>query len=351
MGNLVQDSVPTPRPTHAVGVAARPRVLSGVAATGQLHIGNYIGAISVWAGGQDDFENYLFIADLHALTDPDTVVPEELSRRRYETAALYIACGIDPARAVIFLQSDVPAHAELNWILACTTPVGWLDRMTQFKIKRQGQASASAGLYTYPVLQAADILLYDAAYVPVGDDQRQHVELTRDVAQRFNRLFGETFVVPEPFIRSSGARIMGFDDPTAKMSKSVAEVRDGHAVRLLDDADTIRRVIMRAVTDSGSEVDPERASPGIENLLVLAHVLSGRERGEVDRDFRGQRYSVLKSAVVDLLVETISVIQGRYRELIDDPNYIRGVLAEGAERAAAVANAKVAEAKRKVGLD
>ncbi|MGH2687974.1 MAG: tryptophan--tRNA ligase, partial [Actinomycetota bacterium] len=229
--------------------AAKPRVLSGIQASGRLHIGNYVGALSRWAEEQDRYENYFFVADLHALTIPESVRPDDLRDRVNEIVAIYLACGLDPAKSVLFRQSHVPAHAILGWILTCMTPVGWLERMTQYKSKSEGR-SAGAGLFTYPALQAADILLYQARFVPVGDDQRQHVELTRDVAMRFNHMFGELFVLPEPLIRETGARIMGLDDPTMKMSKSLAEQRGGHAIALLDPPEKIRNAVMRAVTDS-----------------------------------------------------------------------------------------------------
>lgn len=241
--------------------AAKPRVLSGIAATGKLHIGNYIGALSVWAGEQDRYENFFFIADLHALTIPENVAPSYLRQHTREIVALYLACGLDPDMSVLFLQSRVPAHPTLAWIFDCLTPVRWLERMTQYKAKSE-QTNPSAGLLTYPALQAADILLYQPNYVPVGDDQRQHVELTRDIAQRFNHLYGELFVVPDPLIRQSGARIMGLDDPTIKMSKSLAETREGHAIGLLDPADKIRRAVMRAVTDSSPALQRANLSPG-----------------------------------------------------------------------------------------
>ena len=234
-----------------------------------LHIGNYIGALSVWAQEQDAYDNYFMIADLHALTIPENVQADELRARIREIVALYVACGLDPDRSAIFRQSDV---------------------------------SASAGLFTYPTLQAADILLYQAEYVPVGDDQRQHVELTRDIAQRFHHLFGPVFTLPQPLIRKSGARIMGLDDPSIKMSKSLAGVRDGHAIGLLDPPKKIRRSVMRAVTDSGSEVDPEHISPGVENLLVIFETLSGSSREFTLARFAGQGYGMLKREVAEAAV-------------------------------------------------
>jgi tryptophanyl-tRNA synthetase len=332
-----------------IGSTAKPRVLSGITATGKLHIGNYIGALSVWAGEQDRFENFFFIADLHALTDPESVRAGELRGRIREIAALYLACGLDVTKSVLFLQSQVPAHATLCWIFDCVTPVGWLERMTQYKSKSE-RVSPSAGLLTYPALMAADILLYQADYVPVGADQRQHVELTRDIAQRFNHLFGEAFVVPQALIRGSGARIMGLDDPSAKMSKSVAQSRDGHAIGLLDPPATIRRAVMRAVTDSRGEVTPGDLSAGVDNLLVLFEVLSGTTRAATLSQFAGRGYGVLKEAVAEVAIEHVSGIQARYGAIRADEGYLDSVLAEGAERASAVAGQTLRAALRLTGL-
>lgn len=328
---------------------AKPRVLSGIQASGRLHIGNYVGALSRWAEEQDRYENYFFVADLHALTIPESVRPEDLRARVREIVGIYLACGLDPAKSVLFRQSHVTAHAVLGWILTCMTPVGWLERMTQYKSKSEGR-SAGAGLFTYPALQAADILLYQANFVPVGDDQRQHVELTRDVAMRFNHMFGELFVLPEPLIRTTGARIMGLDDPTVKMSKSLAEQRGGHAIALLDPPKKIRNAVMRAVTDSLPGVDSDRLSPGVENLLTLWQVLSGDSREAALARFDGKGYGVLKKDVADIALEKVGAIQQRYAEIQADQGYIDKVLADGAERAAAVAEATLDGAMRRVGL-
>jgi tryptophanyl-tRNA synthetase len=332
-----------------VTAPAKPRVLSGIAATGRLHIGNYIGALSRWTEEQDRYENYFFVADLHALTIPENVKPEDLRARVNEIVGLYLACGLDPEKSVLFRQSHVPAHATLGWILTCMTPVGWLERMTQYKSKSEGR-SAGSGLLIYPALQAADILLYQANFVPVGDDQRQHIELTRDVAMRFNHMFGELFVIPEPLIRKTGARIMGLDDPTVKMSKSLAEERGGHAIALLDPPKKIRNAVMRAVTDSLPAVDSSQLSPGVENLLTLWEVLSGDGREAALARFDGKGYGVLKKDVADIAVEQVGDIQQRYGEIRADEGYIDKVLADGAERAAAVADDTLDKAMRLVGL-
>lgn len=330
-------------------IAGKPRVLSGITATGRLTIGNYIGALSVWAEEQDRYDNYFFIADLHALTVPEHIKADTLRERIREIVALYLACGLDPARSVLFQQSRVPAHATLAWIFNCVTPVSWLERMTQYKSKSQ-TATPSAGLLTYPALMAADILLYQAAYVPVGDDQRQHIEIARDIAQRFNHLFGETFRMPEPMIRKSGARIMALDDPTVKMSKSLAETRDGHAIALLDPPQKIRKAVMRAVTDSGSEIRADALGAGVDNLLTLFEVLSRTDRAGALRTFEGQRYGDLKKAVADLAIERVDEIQRRYHEIRADETYLDKTLDEGAARANAVAEATLAEAMRRTGL-
>ncbi|GII66103.1 tryptophan--tRNA ligase [Sphaerisporangium krabiense] len=328
---------------------SKPRVLSGITATGKLTIGNYIGALSVWAAEQDRYENFFFIADLHALTIPENIKADALRERIKEIVALYLACGLDPAKSVLFQQSRVPAHASLAWIFDCVTPVGWLERMTQYKSKSQ-TATPSAGLFTYPALMAADILLYQAAYVPVGDDQRQHIEITRDIAQRFNHLFGEAFRVPEPLIRASGARIMGLDDPTVKMSKSLAETRDGHAIGLLDPPSKIRKAVMRAVTDSGSEVRGDAIGPGVDNLLTLFEVLSGTDRASSLRQFEGQGYGTLKKAVAEVAIERVGAIQSRYTEIRADETYLEKTLIEGAEKATAVADRTLSTAMRLTGL-
>lgn len=328
---------------------AKPRVLSGMMPSGTLTIGNYVGALSKWAQSQDRYENFFFIADLHALSIAENVQPDQLRERIREDVALYLAAGLDPRRSVLFLQSHVTAHPLLAWILNCVTPVAWLERMTQYKVKAEG-GNPSAGLLTYPVLQAADILLYGANYVPVGEDQRQHIELTRQVAGRFNHMFGDAFVVPEPMVPPSGARIMGLDDPTAKMSKSTAEVREGHAIRLLDPPQAIKRAIMRAVTDSGSRVQRDDLSPGLDNLVTLYEVLGGSTREQALDRFEGQGYGTLKKELVEVAVEQVGAIQQRYREIRDDESYVDKVLADGAEHAARIADDTVGRALHNVGL-
>ena len=326
------------------------RVFSGIQPSGDVQLGNYLGAMKGWAARQAEKENFFCIVDLHALTVPQA--PDELRDQTRSLAAMLLAIGIDPDLSTLFIQSHVAAHAEVCWILNCITPIGWLERMTQYKDKSSSRESVATGLLDYPVLMAGDILLYDTDEVPVGDDQRQHVELARDIAQRFNHLYGETLVVPEPFIADVGARIMGFNDPAMKMSKSYSHLR-GHAVRLLDDPKEIERTIRRAVTDSGNEIrfssDPERA--GVNNLLVIDGVVTGKATAEVEADFADARgYGELKSRVAEVVIEELTPIRERYAELMADVAELDRLLARGAEQAAAVSEPKLEEIKRKVGL-
>lgn len=328
----------------------KPRVLSGVQPTGKLHLGNYVGALSLWAENLERYDNLFCVVDLHALTIPEKVGAQELYEKSREVAGLYVACGIDPEQATIFIQSHVRAHSELMWILNCVTPLGWLQRMTQFKAKSKQVESIGSGLLTYPVLQAADILVYEADLVPVGADQKQHIELTRDIAQRFNHLFGEGLKAPEALIRESGARIMGFDDPSQKMSKSQAMVSGGHAVGLLDPPDKIEKTLMRAVTDTGNEVRFDHASPGVLNLLQLYQVLSGEDRVAVEERFTGQGYGFLKKKLVEVVVAALEPVQRRYHELAEDGGYLDAVLEAGAERARSLAEPVLERCQRLTGL-
>jgi len=327
----------------------KKRVLSGIQPTGSLHLGNYLGAIKHWVEGQDAKENYICIVDLHAVTVYQD--PAELRQHSRRLAALLIACGIDPNRSTLFVQSHVRAHAEACWLLTCVTPLGWLERMTQFKDKSGKQETVGAGLLTYPVLQAVDILLYDPDEVPVGEDQKQHVELTRDIAQRFNSLYGETFKLPEPMIPEVAARVMGLDDPTTKMSKSSTHA--GHAVRIDDEDGQIMKAFKRSVTDSGREIvfsdDPEKA--GVNNLLGIYRAITGKSRDDVLADFAGARgYGDLKVRVAEVVIEVLSPIRGRYRDLIEDTAELDRLMAVGAERAAERSEAKLARIKERMGF-
>jgi len=330
-------------------ISRKRRVFSGIQPSGTLHIGNYLGAICQWLADQRTKENFFCIVDMHAITSVHE--PETLRRQTYDVTALYLAAGIDPELSTVFVQSHVRAHAECCWILNCVTPVGWLERMTQYKMKSNQEASVSAGLLDYPVLQAADILLYDADEVPVGEDQKQHVELARDIAQRFNRLYGETFVLPQAIIPASGSRIRSMNDPRRKMSKSEAHLQ-GHAVRLVDGPDEIRATVRRAVTDSGREIvfseAPEKA--GVNNLLEIYELLTHEKRQAIEAHFAGRGYGQLKSEVAEVIIENLRPIQERYRALSADPGKIERILAQGAERARTVAEPKIEQIKRKVGF-
>lgn len=326
-------------------------VFSGIQPTGNIHLGNYLGAVRNWVREQAEKVNYFCIVDLHSLTVPQD--PDNLRFQTRSLAALYLACGIDPEVSTIFIQSHVTAHAEGCWLLNCITPLGWLQRMTQFKDKSAKQESVLTGLLDYPVLMAGDIIFYDADEVPVGEDQKQHVELARDIAQRFNALYEtDFFVVPQPVISKVGARVMGLDDPTAKMSKSLSDKR-GHAIRLLDEPDEIMYSFKRAVTDSGREIrfsdEPERA--GVNNLLGIYQAITGKDKTAVEADFAGARgYGDLKVGVAELVIETLRPIQARYKELMDNAAELDRLLAHGAQQARAVSQPKVDEMKRIMGL-
>ena len=314
--------------------------------SGNLHIGNYLGALKNWVRIQNDYECIFCIVDLHAVTVFQE--PKELRAKILEIAALYLAAGIDPKTCAIMVQSAVPAHAELAWMLTCCTPVGWLERMTQYKAKAAKQESIGDGLLQYPVLMAADILLYQAGIVPVGEDQAQHLELTRDIAQRFNSLYGDTFVVPETSLPTVGARVMGLDDPLQKMSKSATGA--GHAVALLDPPDKVRKTIMRATTDSNPCVDFETAGPGVLNLIAIYQGFDGASDDAMKARFSGMRYGDLKKQVAEMVVAHLEPFQKRYREITDDPAYLAGVLRDGAEHVSPVANDTVQTVKQRMGL-
>lgn len=325
----------------------KARVLSGVQPTGQLHIGNYLGALKSWAEIQSSYESIFCIVDLHAVTVYQK--PDELRAKIRETAALFIAAGIDPDRSSIVVQSSVPGHSELAWLLTCVTPLGWLQRMTQFKAKAEQQESMREsigdGLLQYPVLMAADILLYQAAIVPVGEDQSQHLELTRDIAQRFNSLYGETFVMPATHLPLVGARIMGLDDPTQKMSKSAEGV--GHAIGLLDEPKIIQKKILRATTDSQPAVDPANMGPGIANLLSMGEACDPSLTKE---SAAGMRYGDFKKRVAEAVIARLEPIQRRYREVTVDPLYIEAILKRGTEQVLPIAESTVRQVRAAMGL-
>jgi tryptophanyl-tRNA synthetase len=325
----------------------KKRVFSGIQPTGNLHIGNYLGAMNQWVAMQAELDCIFCIVDLHAITVPQE--PDILKAKTREVTGLLLAAGIDPKLAIVFVQSQVTAHAELAWILNCFTPMGWMQRMTQFKEKSEElKGQVSIGLFDYPALMAADILLYETDIVPVGEDQKQHVELARDIAQRFNTIYGPTFKLPEPVIPEVGARIMGLDDPTKKMSKSEAD--PGHAINLLDTPDTIRSKIMRATTDSLREIRFDENRPGINNLLVIYQVFTGRPEKEIEARFAGKGYAALKKELGEIVVEALRPLQSRYQKLVAEPSYLESLLAEGAARARPLAEKTLNLVKNRVGL-
>ena len=321
----------------------KARVLSGVQPSGQLHIGNYLGALKNWAEIQADYESIFCIVDLHAITVYQQ--PAELRAKIRETAALFIASGINPEHSSIVVQSSIPGHAELAWLLTCVTPLGWLYRMTQFKAKAETQETIGDGLLQYPVLMAADILLYQASIVPVGEDQAQHLELARDIAQRFNSLYGETFAMPATRLPAVGARIMGLDDPTQKMSKSASG--SGHAIALLDEPKVIQKKIARATTDSQPAIDPERMGAGIANLLSIGQACDPAISKET---VAGMRYGDFKRRTAEAVIARLEPIQQRYREITADPAYIDAVLRQGRERVMPLAENTVEKTKSAMGL-
>jgi tryptophanyl-tRNA synthetase len=325
---------------------AQPRVLSGIQPTADsYHLGNYLGAVRQWVGLQDDFEAFYFIADLHALTVEHD--PGALRAATMRKAQELLACGLDPDVCTLFVQSHVPAHSELSWLMECTASYGELRRMTQFKDKSEGQEAVRAGLLTYPCLMAADILLYRADRVPVGDDQRQHLELARNVAIRFNNRYGGTFVVPSAAIPRVGARVMDLQEPTAKMSKSRANPQG--RIEVFEDPASIAKKVRRAVTDTGTDVRYDPAGkPGVSNLLELLAVTTGRTPEEVAGHYT--QYGPLKSDTADAVVEFLRPLQAKFQELEADPAAVREVLAKGAEKAASVASGVLAEAQQAIGL-
>ena len=326
---------------------ARKRVFSGVQPTGKVTLGNYLGAIRNWKPLQDQYECIYCVVDLHSLTV--TQVPAELRKNTMELVALYIACGIDPTKSTLFIQSHVHEHAELAWILDTIAYVGELNRMTQFKDKSRKHAdNINMGLMNYPVLMASDILLYNADYIPVGKDQVQHVELTRDLAERFNARYSDTFVVPEALLNKSGQSIKSLQDPTAKMSKS--DPNDNALISLSDDADTIRRKLKRAVTDSDTCVRHGADKPAISNLLNIYTLCSGMSIADAEKQFEGKGYGEFKDAVADAVISVVAPIQAEQKKLLADKAYLEGVLKTGAEHASYIASKTLAKVYRKVGL-
>jgi tryptophanyl-tRNA synthetase len=326
--------------------SSRARVLSGIQPTGSPHIGNYLGALKNWVNIQYDYDSIYCIVDLHAVTVYQD--PKELRAKIQELAGMLLAIGIDPKHSALVVQSSVAEHAELAWMLTCVTPVGWLERMTQYKAKSQAQETIGDGLLQYPVLMAADILLYQANVVPVGDDQTQHLELARDIAQRFNSMYGETFTMPETRLPAVGARIMGLDEPDKKMSKSAAGA--GHAISLLDPPEVIKKKFMRATTDSKPGVDMEDPGAGVRNLLSIFQAFTEWSDDRIGEHFNGLRYGDLKKTVADAVIAALEPVQKRYREITGEPGYVTRVLEEGAQRVRPLAQDTVNKTKKAMGL-
>ena len=327
---------------------SKPRVFSGIQPSGGLHIGNYLGAIRNWVRDQDKYDNIFCIVDLHAITLSQD--PAALRENTLDLAAIYLASGLKPEQPM-FIQSHVAAHSELAWIFECFTPIGWLERMTQFRDRtaRQGRERIGAGVLTYPSLMAADIMLYDTNFVPVGEDQRQHIEYTRDIGQRMNQRFGEILVVPEALIQKAGAEIKGLDDPEKKMSKSLAADAPGHAIFMLDPPDVIRKKLARAQTDAEPAVRFP-AGPGVRNLLEIYRTIKAEDWPTVEREFAGKPYSVVKSVVADAVIDVLEPIQQRYREIRTDDPALMLQLRRAAERLMPVANRTLHRVQEAVGL-
>ena len=328
--------------------APKKRVFSGIQPTGAFTLGNYIGAVRNWPLLQDEYDCIYCVVDQHALTVKQ--VPAELRKRSYEAAAMLLASGITPEKSLVFIQSHVPQHSQLSWILSCSTQFGELGRMTQFKDKSAKHAdNINTGLFTYPVLMAADIMLYGTHYVPVGGDQKQHVELARDIAQRFNNSYSETFVLPEPMIPKVGARVMSLQDPTKKMSKSDANEKS--YVLMTDSADVIMKKFKSAVTDSDGTVRyDEENKPGISNLMGIYSVMTGKGYAEIEKEFDGQGYGTFKTAVAQSVIDNLSPVQQEYNRILSDKEYLEGVLRDGTEKARYQANKMLNKVYRKVGF-
>jgi tryptophanyl-tRNA synthetase len=324
----------------------KKRIFSGAQPTGELHIGNYLGAIKNWVALQDEYESFFCIVNLHGITLPQE--PATYRQKTLDLARIYLAAGVDPEKSPIFVQSDVAEHAELTWVLSCIARMGELERMTQFKDKSQkgGTERSSVGLFTYPVLMAADILLYQADLVPVGQDQKQHIELTRDLAERFNRDFGETFKVPDVYIPPAGASIKSLQDPAKKMSKS--DENANASIFLVDDADTVTKKVKRAVTDSGTEITFDESRPAIKNLLTIYQLLTGKPSDECVDHFAGKGYGAFKGELAEVTIEFLKPFQERVKQY--DDAALGAILKSSAERARAVASQTLADVYQKVGL-
>lgn len=343
---MVSPTLVTTRPASGTTPTRRQRVFSGMQPSGNLHLGNYLGALRNWVTQQGDYDNIFCVVDLHALSLPTD--PVELRANTVELATTFLAAGIDPTRTILFVQSDVREHTEAQWVMSSVTQFGELRRMTQFKDKSDGRDDVSAALFTYPVLQACDILLYDTDLVPVGEDQKQHIELTRDIAHRFNTRYGATFVLPKPDIKPEGARIMALDNPLKKMSKS--STTPAGLISLTDEPDAIVKKVRRAVTDSGSEVRGGPEKPALTNLLTIYALLAGRSVPEVEAAYEGRGYGAFKSDLAEIVVTSLTPIRERLAELNANPDEVRRVLRDGADRARAIAGPKMDLVRDRMGL-
>ncbi|EFE77039.1 tryptophanyl-tRNA synthetase [Streptomyces sp. HCCB10043] len=344
-------SLPTDQPqTGRTGAAARPRVLSGIQPTaGSFHLGNYLGAVRQWVALQESHDAFYMVVDLHAITVPQD--PAELRANTRLAVAQLLAAGLDPERCTLFVQSHVPEHAQLGWVMNCLTGFGEASRMTQFKDKsaKQGADRATVGLFTYPVLQVADILLYQANQVPVGEDQRQHIELTRDLAERFNGRYGQTFTVPAPYILKETAKIFDLQDPAVKMSKSASTPKG--LINLLDDPKVTAKKVKSAVTDTDTVIRfDEEKKPGVSNLLTILSTLSGSSVEDLERSYEGKGYGALKTDLAEAMVEFVTPFRARTQEYLDDPETLDSILAKGAEKARAVAAETLAQTYDRMGF-
>ncbi len=326
----------------------KSRVFSGIQPTGNIHLGNYLGAVKNWVENQEKYENIFCVVNSHAITIPQE--PSILHQKTYDLCAMLLACGINPSQSILFIQSQIQEHTSLAWLLTCITPMGDLSRMTQFKDKSQkNPKNIFAGLFNYPNLMSADILLYKSNFVPVGEDQKQHIELARDTAIRFNRDFGETFVVPEPLILKSGARIMGLDDPTKKMSKSSGD-KPNHLIALIDTPETIIKKFKKATTDSEGIIAFDKNRAGVYNLLTIYQCFTKQTQEKIEAEFAGQGYGKLKTRVAEVVIESLRPIRESYEKLINEKDYLHSILQEGESRAHQIATATYKEAKEKMGL-
>lgn len=326
----------------------KSRVFSGIQPTGNIHLGNYLGAVKNWVENQEKYENIFCVVNSHAITIPQE--PSILHQKTYDLCAMLLACGINPSQSILFIQSQIQEHTSLAWLLTCITPMGDLSRMTQFKDKSQkNPKNIFAGLFNYPNLMSADILLYKSNFVPVGEDQKQHIELARDTAIRFNRDFGETFVVPEPLILKSGARIMGLDDPTKKMSKSSGD-KPNHLIALIDTPETIMKKFKKATTDSEGIIAFDKNRAGVYNLLTIYQCFTKQTQEKIEAEFAGQGYGKLKTRVAEVVIESLRPIRESYEKLINEKDYLHSILQEGESRARQIATATYKEAKEKMGL-